>query len=100
MKDFVKKYGSRKFILTLLTDILLIANILSGYGGKLGMISSIIAIVVTTAIYIINESKIDIEAVQKIIQLSIDDYKEIKSLVENYNQQEQMKKETIEKDVK
>ena len=71
MKDIIKKYGSRKFLLTLFTNVLGIATILSGYGGKIGLISSITAIVVTTAIYITNERKIDVEAVTKIVKLSI-----------------------------
>lgn len=68
----------------MLTNILCIAVLLSEYGGKMGLISSIIAIVINSAIYIINERKIDVEAVQKIIQLSVDDYKEIKELIDKY----------------
>ena len=83
MKDIIKKYGSRKFLLTLFTNVLGIATILSGYGGKIGLIASITAIVVTTAIYITNERKIDVEAVTKIIKLSIDDYEKIKKKMRN-----------------
>ena len=82
MKNIIKKYGSRKFLLTLFTNILGIATILSGYGGKIGLVASIVAIVITTAIYIVNERKIDVEAVTKIIKLSIDDYEKIKKLIE------------------
>lgn len=92
MKDIIKKYGSRKFLLTLFTNILGIATILSGYGGKIGLIASITAIVVTTAIYITNERKIDVEAVTKIIKLSIDDYEKIKKLIDEYNEKENQEK--------
>ena len=92
MKDIIKKYGSRKFLLTLFTNVLGIATILSGYGGKIGLIASITAIVVTTAIYIINERKIDVEAVTKIVKLSIDDYEKIKKLIDEYNEKENQEK--------
>ena len=92
MKDIIKKYGSRKFLLTLFTNVLGIATILSGYGGKIGLIASITAIVVTTAIYITNERKIDVEAVAKIIKLSIDDYEKIKKLIDEYNEKENQEK--------
>ena len=87
MKDFLKKYGSRKFIIAMLTNILCVAVLLSKYGGEIGLIGSIIAIVINSAIYIINERKIDVEAVQKIIQLSVDDYKEIKELIDEYEKE-------------
>ena len=92
MKEFLKKYGSRKFLLTLFTNVLGIATILSGYGGKIGLIASITAIVVTTAIYITNERKIDVEAVTKIVKLSIDDYEKIKKLIDEYNEKENQEK--------
>ena len=84
MKEFLKKYGSRKYLIAMLTNILCIVTALSGYGGKVGLVASIIAIVTTTAIYIVNERKIDVEAVQKIIQLTVEDYEQIKDLIENY----------------
>ena len=92
MKDIIKKYGSRKFLLTLFTNVLGIATILSGYGGKIGLIASITAIVVNTAIYITNERKIDVEAVTKIVKLSIDDYEKIKKLIDEYNEKENQEK--------
>ena len=84
MKEFFKKYGSRKYLIAMLTNILCIVTVLSGYGGKVGLVASIIAIVTTTAIYIVNERKIDVEAVQKIIQLTVEDYERIKELIEDY----------------
>ena len=70
----------------MLTNVLCIATLLSGYGGKIGLIGSIIAIVVNSAIYMINERKIDVEAVNKVIKLSVDDFNEIKKLVNEYEE--------------
>ena len=91
MKEFLRKYGSRKFLIAMLTNILCIATLLSGYGGKIGLIGSIIAIVVNSAIYMINERKIDVEAVNKVIKLSVDDFNEIKKLVKEYEENEKGK---------
>ena len=91
MKEFLRKYGSRKFLIAMLTNILCIATLLSGYGGKIGLIGSIIAIVVNSAIYVINERKIDVEAVNKVIKLSVDDFNEIKKLVNEYKENEKSK---------
>ena len=91
MKEFLRKYGSRKFLIAMLTNVLCIATLLSGYGGKIGLIGSIIAIVVNSAIYVINERKIDVEAVNKVIKLSVDDFNEIKKLVNEYKENEKGK---------
>ena len=91
MKEFLKKYRSRKFLIAMLTNVLCIATLLSGYGGKIGLIGSIIAIVVNSAIYMINERKIDVEAVNKVIKLSVDDFNEIKKLVNEYEENEKSK---------
>ena len=99
MKDFFKKYGSRKFLLAAFTNVLSVATILSGYGGKIGLIASIVAIIVTTAIYIMNETKIDVEAVGKIVQLSINDYVTIKKLIEEYEKQQQEEKEQVNMEI-
>ena len=91
MKEFLRKYGSRKFLIAMLTNVLCIATLLSGYGGKIGLIGSIIAIVVNSAIYVINARKIDVEAVNKVIKLSVDDFNEIKKLVNEYKENEKGK---------
>ena len=91
MKEFLRKYGSRKFLIAMLTNVLCIATLLSGYGGKIGLIGSIIAIVVNSAIYMINERKIDVESVNKVIKLSVDDFNEIKKLVNEYEENEKSK---------
>ena len=96
MKDFLKKYGSRKYLIAMLTNILCIVTVLSGYGGKVGLVASIIAIVITTAIYIVNERKIDVEAVQKIIQLTVEDYQKIKELIEDYETEYEVEKDENE----
>lgn len=88
MKEFLRKYGSRKFLIAMLTNILCIATLLSGYGGKIGLIGSIVAIVVNSAIYMINERKIDVEAVNRVIKLSVDDFNEIKKLIKEYEENE------------
>ena len=59
MKFNAKKFLSRKFIVTLLTDILGVALLLSDLGGKLGAIMGIVAIVLTSIIYIISEASVD-----------------------------------------
>ena len=91
MEEFLRKYGSRKFLIAMLTNVLCIATLLSGYGGKIGLIGSIVAIVVNSAIYMINERKIDVEAVNKVIKLSVDDFNEIKKLVNEYKENEKSK---------
>ena len=96
MKEFLKKYGSRKYLIAMLTNILCIVTALSGYGGKVGLVASIIAIVTTTAIYIVNERKIDVEAVQKIIQLTVEDYQKIKELIEDYETEYEVEKDENE----
>ena len=96
MKEFLKKYGSRKYLIAMLTNILCIVTVLSGYGGKVGLVASIIAIVTTTAIYIVNERKIDVEAVQKIIQLTVEDYQKIKELIEDYETEYEVEKDENE----
>ena len=72
----------------MLTNVLCIATLLSGYGGKIGLIGSIVAIVVNSAIYMINERKIDVEAVNRVIKLSVDDFNEIKKLIKEYEENE------------
>lgn len=88
MKEFLRKYGSRKFLIAMLTNVLCIATLLSGYGGKIGLIGSIVAIVINSAIYMINERKIDVEAVNRVIKLSVDDFNEIKKLIKEYEENE------------
>ena len=66
MKFNTRKFLSRKFIVTLLTDILGVALLLSDLGGKLGAIMGIVAIVLTSIIYIISEATIAALAIHPI----------------------------------
>lgn len=96
MKEFLKKYGSRKFLIAMLTNILFISVMFSNYGGKIGLIGSILAIIINSAIYIVNERKIDVEAVQKMIQLTVDDFKQIKELIDKYEDENMEDTDNIE----
>lgn len=84
MKFNTRKFLSRKFIVTLLTDILGVALLLSDLGGKLGAIMGIVAIVLTSIIYIISEAAIDSKGVTltNITEEVLKDIKEIKPIIE------------------
>lgn len=84
MKKFnIQKFLSRKFIVTLLTDILGVALLLSDLGGKLGAIMGIVAIVLTSIIYIISEAAIDSKGVTltNITEEILKDIEEIKPII-------------------
>ena len=84
MKKFnIQKFLSRKFIVTLLTDILGVSLLLSDFGGKLGAIMSIIAIVLTSIIYIISEASIDRKGITltNITEEVLKDIEEIKPII-------------------
>ena len=59
----IKKFTSRKFILTILSVICGVAISLSQMGGKIALICSIISAVVPALTYIITEGIIDAKAV-------------------------------------
>ena len=84
MKFNARKFLSRKFIVTLLTDILGVVLLLSDLGGKLGAIMGIVAIVLTSIIYIISEAAIDSKGVTltNITEEVLKDIKEIKPIIE------------------
>ena len=84
MKFNTRKFLSRKFIVTLLTDILGVAILLSDLGGKLGAIMGIVAIVLTSIIYIISEASVDRKGVTltNITEEVLKDIKEIKPIIE------------------
>lgn len=84
MKFNAKKFLSRKFIVTILTDILGVVLLLSDLGGKLGAIMGIVAIVLTSIIYIISEATIDSKGVTltNITEEVLKDIKEIKPIIE------------------
>lgn len=60
--NIIKKFLSRKFILTLLSSVFSIAFALSGIGGDVGEVCSVIAAFSAPVIYVITEGKIDREA--------------------------------------
>jgi predicted PurR-regulated permease PerM len=55
----IKKFLSRKFILTLISSAFSVAFALSGLGGSVGTICSIVAAFSAPIIYVITEGKID-----------------------------------------
>lgn len=83
MKFNTRKFLSRKFIVTLLTDILGVVILLSDLGGKLGAIMSIVAIVLTSIIYIISEASVDRKGVTltNITEEVLKDIEEIKPII-------------------
>ena len=84
MKFNARKFFFFFFIVTLLTDILGVALLLSDLGGKLGAIMGIVAIVLTSIIYIISEATIDSKGVTltNITEEVLKDIKEIKPIIE------------------
>lgn len=89
MKFNTQKFLSRKFIVTLLTDILGVALLLSDLGGKLGGIMGIVAIVLTSIIYIISEAAIDRKGVTltNITKEVLKDIEEIKPIIKEIKRQ-------------
>lgn len=84
MKKFnVQKFLSRKFIVTILTDILGVVLLLSDLGGKLGAIMGIVAIVLTSIIYIISEASVDRKGITltNITEEVLKDIEEIKPII-------------------
>lgn len=59
----LKKLTSRKFLLTILPVIVGIATSFSGVGGRVGLISGLVATVIPCIIYVITEGNIDAKAV-------------------------------------
>lgn len=83
MKFNAKKFLSRKFIVTILTDILGVVLLLSDLGGKLGAIMGIVAIVLTSIIYIISEASVDRKGITltNITEEVLKDIEEIKPII-------------------
>lgn len=55
----IKKFLSRKFILTLLSSAFSVVFALSGIGGDIGTICSVVAAFCAPVIYVVTEGKID-----------------------------------------
>jgi hypothetical protein len=64
----MKKYLSRKFVITVLTAIVGVATALSGLGGKYGVVCGLIGTFVSTIVYVITEGKIDKADVEKAVE--------------------------------
>lgn len=60
----LKKFTSRKFIITVLTIVVGVATALTETGGKVGAVFGIIAAVAAALVYIIVEGNIAAKAVQ------------------------------------
>lgn len=77
----MKKFLSRKFLLSLISMIVGIAGVFSNLGGNAGLIAGIILAVASPLTYVISESVIDTKA----IQLSSQAVEEIKGLLNKKN---------------
>ena len=86
----MKKFLSRKFLVTLLTDILSVSIIISDLGGKVGLIASMIAVILTTVVYVINETSIDKKNVNltMLTEEIIKDIEVLKPLIEDFKELE------------
>ena len=94
MKINIKKFASRKFIVTLLADLLGVCIILSNVGGKVGLIAAITSIVLTSVVYIVNEASIDKEGVKltTITEEIIKDIEALKPLINDFKELEKKNK--------
>lgn len=69
--NIIKKFLSRKFILTLISSVFSIAFALSGVGGNMGTICSIIAAFCAPVIYVVTEGKIDSAALSMLSESAL-----------------------------
>ncbi|MDO4743165.1 MAG: hypothetical protein Q4B04_03915 [bacterium] len=60
----MKKFLSRKFLLSLISMLVGIAGVLSDLGGRTGLIAGIILAVASPITYIITEGVLDAKAIQ------------------------------------
>ena len=72
----IKKFLSRKFILTVISAIFSLVFALSGAGGEIGTLCSVVASFSAPVIYVITEGKIDAKALTMISE-SVDKVSEI-----------------------
>lgn len=89
----LKKFTSRKFIITVLTIVVGVATALTETGGKVGAVFGIIAAVAAALVYIIVEGNIDAKAVQLVTKAAdkiidyFDDDTETATETENDNEE-------------
>ena len=90
MKLNFKKFLSRKFIVTLLTDILSVCVIISETGGKAGVIASILSVVLTSVVYVANETSIDKKnlTISMVTEEVIKDIEVLRPLIEDMKELE------------
>lgn len=96
MKFNIKKFASRKFIVTLLADILSVCVILSNIGGKVGLIAAMTSIVLTSVVYVINEASIDKEGVKltTITEEVMKDIEALRPLIDDFKELEKKNKQS------
>ena len=78
MKKFMEKITSRKFLATLLTNIIAIATLLVDFDNEKVRITAIIVIAVANSLYGIVEGHIDAKAIAKTIVNTYDEAEKVK----------------------
>ena len=78
MKNFLKKITSRKFLATLLTNIIAIATLLVDFDNEKVRITAIIVIAVANSLYGIVEGHIDAKAIAETIVNTYDEVEKVK----------------------
>jgi len=78
MKKFLKKITSRKFLATLLTNIIAIATLLVDFDNEKVRITAIIVIAVANSLYSIVEGHIDAKAIAETIVNTYDEVEKVK----------------------
>ena len=78
MKKFIKKITSRKFLATLLTNIIAIATLLMDFDNEKVRITAIIVIAVANGLYNAVEGHIDAKAIAQSIVNTYDEVGKVK----------------------
>ena len=72
MREFLKKYASRKFIVSLISAISGVVVLFVGNGQVVEVISSALMVIVPAIVYCIIEGKIDANSVKQIADAASD----------------------------
>ena len=67
MKQLIKKFASRKFLVSLASTICGILGMMNVADDTIGLIGSMLMIIIPNVIYIITEGSIDRESVKKMV---------------------------------
>lgn len=67
MKQLIKKYASRKFLVSLASTICGILGMMNVADDTIGLIGSMLMIIIPNVIYIITEGSIDRESVKNMV---------------------------------